>query len=267
MRLASAVAGCHPRSRFVDGCTSAVKSDAQTRINAGLGATWDAHRAGKCVAQYRLYAAACTFDDANLTALEAACNNVWIGSVQQGEKCVLSYECAGFAEGTAFCGVYPGAGAGHGSVCSPGSGNPHGAAGDACFWSCGMLDREKTCTGVPGGSNNGGSCWFEDDLFCDPASITCAALAAEGQACGPQLRCAHGAWCNAGTCAAKIAVGGACMTATSDACQDGAWCSNASGNCEAVKADGEACGYFDQCASQRCPNGKCLPRNSIASVT
>ncbi|MBI5534361.1 MAG: hypothetical protein HY898_16680 [Deltaproteobacteria bacterium] len=253
-------------------CSTNMKTVGQESIDSGSalsGVTYDATAAGNCIWQWQAIATSCVADKDVQAALAKACNGIWVGTKPEGQPCTDGRECAGFADGSVGCvAAAPAGDAGVAQkVCTKTAPAPHGAKGDPCGGTCEPAasggDRCTDSEGAPAGAKR---CWVADGLFCDANKYQCTELVAQGQPCTAMAICADAAYCHAGTCAARIAVGSPCEAAgLADPCQSGAWCNATSKTCEALKADGESCTSYLECASSRCYGGKCIAMSVAAS--
>ncbi len=138
---------------------------------------------------------------------------------QTGDTCVDGYTCAGSPK---TCVAY----VAKGGACSASAPCQGGLACVAAVCSLPASTAGAACDPLVSGA-----CNFYKGLTCNATSKTCvlSALAAAGEACGvvgsSYTMCKHGLYCaNTSTCAAQVAVGGAC-TSTAQ-CADSAACTN-----------------------------------------
>jgi hypothetical protein len=104
-------------------------------------------------------------------------------------------------------------------------------------------------------------------LACDQGTLSCATPAAVDGDC-TSISCADNAWCNAGTCAAKVEAGADCSAGGDRACVDGldCWPSSSAGHnvCAApVAVDGD-CSEVPVCVSGAYCNASHLCATLIA---
>jgi len=93
------------------------------------------------------------------------------------------------------------------------------------------------------------------DAFCAP-SQKCAMRPTAGQPCGSG--CASAFFCQAGTCAPRVAAGGMCASTTQ--CQKDLFCDISAGQpvCTARLPGGSACTSSAGCQSGQCVPGQCM---------
>jgi hypothetical protein len=251
-------------------CAERLKADVQQSVNnatAATGVVYNPNKAGECVSAYKAIATACSVTDAQMTSWKLACNSIWTGTRANGEPCKDDFECAGAENGTATCATLHSLDGGvSGSCITVTSSNPHGTKGAPCAGTCRKESLGTVCSGSSNSPPGASSCYVEDGLYCDESSSwKCVELVAVGGSCKGGEFCVKEAYCNSGTCAARIAVGGACASAGSNDCQDGVWCNAATKLCEGAKDDKQPCTSNSECKSTRCDNGICVPSNVIAS--
>jgi hypothetical protein len=212
------------------------------------GVSYDAEAAGQCLSAFAKAATACQPDE-----LPAVCDRIFIGTKPVGAACDGSLECAPPADG------------GRGQCEEDQNGQavcvqePRGKAGDACNQTCNDHGSGIDCEGF-GPADGSATCWRNDGLYCDPTGGHCAVLISIGQACD-QTGCVNGAYCDNGTCAAKLAAGGDCSS-SSEACADGFYC-DPSSKCQPQKAAGEACTEGEECTSYCNESGVCEPQGLL----
>jgi hypothetical protein len=219
-----------------------------------------------------------------------ACDEVFIGTIEDGDACWIDEQCVSGACQIADCMnaccqgvcVAPPPDAGIGEDCS---------AQDCVSGAyCDYTAEASTCKALKGvGEGCGGNyecsgslrCFNTgcqeppsegapcvegrcgDALGCDLASNTCQKLRGEGQACAPEASiCAFGLGCSAATeqCERPGGVGSACSFEAG--CRD-AWCDYdfvaGSGTCQPRLANGASCDFSDSCQSFYCADGLCAP--------
>jgi hypothetical protein len=104
-------------------------------------------------------------------------------------------------------------------------------------------------------------CYKNDGLVCG-TDFTCKAIGELGDPCQSDNDCTDAAHCDFDTqlCTARAALGEACGGFDSP-CVDGAFC-NDSGECQALKAAGQACQSFQECESD-CTDGVCTQSGDL----
>src|SRR6185503_19309402 len=107
----------------------------------------------------------------------------------------------------------------------------------------------------------GGECWINDecagvDGYC-AVNLQCATRPGPGMPC-LNVECAKGSFCRNGTCAAKLAAGGACQG--TQECQDDLFCDFAgpAPRCTALRDVGQICQDPFSCKSKNCRPGVCI---------
>jgi hypothetical protein len=130
--------------------------------------------------------------------------------------------------------------------------------GDALPWTmaCMMSAWQGTVA-------DGGMCFFafecaSTDSYC-AANQTCVALPVDGQPCAPQ-GCASTAFCQNGTCRARVAQGGMCNQ-TRD-CQASLYCDQGTNMCQPLLPGGATCNGNASCVSGQCNPGLCNGTNN-----
>ncbi len=253
-------------------CSAGFKGDLEeelAEVGKTAGVSYDAARAGECIAMVEKIVKQCVVSEADGAAMQSVCGAVWKGSKAEGEACSSDFECAGAETGTVECnetyvdGGFVGA-------CEKATPAVRGKAGDACSSTCTSTAGGSECSGGGGSGGSTGTpgpaeCWVDDGLQCGYPSYTCVELVPEDQPCSFSDLCVTSAWCKNGTCVAKSQVGGECDYATmGSACVAGAYCDQTAKKCAAQVAEGAACTESEQCATGRCEEGKCIPRNAVA---
>ena len=298
MQLTSAVcdniAPCCMNAGFAfdaNGCkTTELISVGELTKSASLdGVSWDANKAGACLALLKQATTACKATSDVLHQIDDTCSAILVGTKAPGTPCTNSSQCAAPAGSKASCptpdfgGGVPATGGSGGAppppTCQVSTPMAHGKAGDPCNSTCtvasgsgssGVCEGQATSGGAGGTSGSGpaatGTCYTSDGLACDFATSTCKPLVAVGQPCSDSLSCVDGATCGpAGVCAAKPQAGEACLG--SGTCATGLYCDNASQKCAAQKALGDSCtSGFGECGpAGSCKSGKCVDGESIAT--
>lgn len=251
-------------------CSEGMRGELEKEIGNVQGVTYDAAKAGECVAWVKKIVTQCIVSDAEVEAMKKSCAAVWKGSKAEGEPCGNDVECAGADTGTVECNeTFVDGGFSGTCTKSTTAEAPRGVKGSSCNSTCFSSTYGSECSGGGGTGGSGptpgpAECWVDDGLQCDEATYTCIDLVAEGQPCSWSDFCVKSAWCNSGTCAPKSPVGGDCASAMmSSACVDGAWCDEGTKKCAAQVGDGAACTSYAQCTTGRCANGKCIPGNVV----
>ncbi|MEZ4222278.1 MAG: hypothetical protein R3B13_15180 [Polyangiaceae bacterium] len=201
------------------------------------------------------------------------------------EQCLREYEAQATQPG--FCDLtsgtrpesceraFPDSGQSGGGSKKPGEACTWGAnddcAGDATCDTVGGADTGKcaafvivgdgaACIGVRSGN---GSSWSGDavndqialcdgdaDFYCSNSNV-CKKKSAVGQPCDGYEGCFDDGYCSSGQCVAKLATGSPCPN-FSDRCNDAAYCSDTTQQCEPRAADGQSCSTGDECLSNHC---------------
>jgi len=65
------------------------------KIAATPGVSYDAAKAGECIAWVEKITKLCAVTEADAVAMQSACGAVWRGSKGEGEACSSNYECSG----------------------------------------------------------------------------------------------------------------------------------------------------------------------------
>jgi hypothetical protein len=178
---------------------------------------YDAEAAGRCIALYASFFKSCKEPEG--TEIEAACGDVFVGSLPAGAPCTSSDECAHPANSGVECTMDGPAGQTAQSLCvvSSFTASVHGKLGGACNGNCSTGD-DCSSTGPASGTGTGptppvlASCYADDGLQCDFTSQTCQPLIAIGQPCSFE-GCVAGAYCAASVCAPFKADGAPCADA------------------------------------------------------
>ncbi|TNF33296.1 MAG: hypothetical protein EP329_08475 [Deltaproteobacteria bacterium] len=215
------------------------------RVDGGA-VTFNATRAGQCIAAMKRIVQDCALSDQDVLLYVAShCEDFLVGARRAGEpcddddECVAPMECLGDV-----CVVLPG----------PGAPCLERRCVDAAY--CDEADVCQLYAGL-GGPCAGHDYACGDDLYCDSRSDTCQRYIAAGGACDhapwacdDDLRCAD----PTGVCAPYPGVSAAC---TDDGyCADPLYCDAAS-ICRQPGPVGAACDDDDQCASDDCEEGTC----------
>lgn len=255
-----------------------VQSDAETACRKGLvrgGVSADPSVRAACLAEMRSLSGSptCVRDTVDLSDPCDQALFVASGPHQPGEACAVDADCAGAVGTITRCGGDPnGAKVGH-AVCiqmKPGKVGDHTCLGDAGAGVITYFAFYDDAADVA--VSTGYYCDNDEGLYCNPTSDAtaraCTAYLPDGSGCNSSLACASGmcastpqvdAAGNAGTCAVRSTIGGAC--------NPGALCDGVSvcdesvpGNyvCVARSPAGAACGSNDECTSGNCdPTGQC----------
>lgn len=219
---------------------------------------YDAKRGGECIQATRRAngQAGCDFDAPVEDESAEACERIFVGKVEPGDRCNSSFECAATAGQNAFC-EPEGDGSGR---CVAGY---RAGAGDDCVWSC-VEGSDGTITCYPYGnvreSSVRGECYASDGLYC--ADGTCRATVAIGGACSSSEACEQGGFCAGDECARRGDAGAVCGSDTE--CQEGLFCQ--SEECVPLADDGEPCVYSYECDSDWCKDGECQPNTTSAAI-
>jgi hypothetical protein len=194
-----------------------------------------------------------------------SCSDILRGSLGLGAVCEQAAECVAQEGAATTCEEEA---SGMSRCVLGGSRDPDGvkaSAGQVCSESCSFSSGGAyTCFGTrfdPAGVPR--YCVRQEGLRCD-AEGRCSALLPEGAPCGSfHGECELALRCNAGTCAARSAVGAKCSQ--SEECVDGAKC--AASTCVATLAVGAACSQRDVCEGEaRCEQGKCKLHERLDEV-
>ena len=241
--------GFTPDKATCDATQGDEQSTLQLLTDAVLGrVTYDPTAGRACVEAQRAYT--CDYRAATLKGVNDACNAMFVGTVPEGEACLLAEECAG----DNFCDTSMCMG---GGVCCLGVCTKRPAlvpVGGDCttnpcvesaycdqaampFTCVARKDNGDACEGIDhckdgmrcdvGGNpqtcyllqNRGGQCnpslqqgaCIRFDDYCHPTDRKCVQLPGDGQPCAPGDACLQYAFCDAGTCRRKAIEGEACM--------------------------------------------------------
>ncbi len=199
------------------------------------GLTYDAARAGNCLAKWSAALGTCTpktsgFDPDD----DPDCRNVYRGTKAPGSPCNDSAECA---EGGLCYGRDSAGGTG---TCV--ARKPTGAAGDPCLAGAVTPDPAKVYASCNGGDTG---------LYCDEPTGTCKAAGGAGTMCmsdGTSTphsggHCSADTYCDYGTkkCEPRPHAGESCA-ASGAICADGTYCEQQSKTCANKKPAGADCG-------------------------
>lgn len=291
-RLEALFVSCyHANPVYVSQVFSSDCALVQKEIDHGL-ATWDAAQGAACDAALQTLTCDVLTGGA---ALPAACATALSGTVQPNGTCYSGLDCrsgyctfdvSGTCPGTCQPFVAQGGVCTDTSACAPGLTCSSGhcatlsGAGGACpcqsdLWcdaSAGGAGQCRARLGQGAACNVvSGAC--QAGLVCvgSGASGTCRAYVGAGEPCTPPARaydmteCGLGYACDPSTsrCVSYPTVGESC--ATIPYCLDGYcdWQTSPSAPiCKALVADGGACTFDLQCASQSCTAGACDPSTS-----
>jgi hypothetical protein len=210
-----------------------------------------------CLADMRKQVAAGTFCTGGASA--SACQGLVSGpsgNRKPGESCDFDDDCAPSSEGQVACASdYDGTewihqcqlrirGAAGSSPCL-------GTQDGNMFSSMGA-----STSGLP---SRGYVCDTADGLEC--SADQCVALAAVGQSCNQSSDCVRNGFCDDSYhCAARVAPGGPCTSASGDECTVGHYCPTASPRqCTAKVATGSPCSDDAMCTSSECNGTTCEP--------
>ncbi|MDI1483402.1 hypothetical protein [Polyangium sp. y55x31] len=245
--LAQATCEQHVRCGYTpDKATcDATQGDAQETLqlltDAVLGrVTYDPTAGRACVEAIRAYA--CDTRASAQKGVSDACANMFVGTVPEGEACLLAEECAG----DSFCDTSMPTG---GGVCTLG-----------------------VCTKRPALVAVGGDCTDKpcvESAYCDQAAMpfTCKARKDNGEACDAVDQCKDGMRCDVGgnpqTCYLLQNRGGQCNPSL----QQGAcfrfddYCHPTDRKCTQLPGDGMPCTDDSKCLAYAfCDNGTCKRR-------
>lgn len=211
---------------------------------------YDAAAAGKCLQTIASIAHGC--DASAEHALDAACRPIAVGTLALGDVCSLNEECAAVEGARVTClGLHTSDGVVSGSgVCTSASDSqtPHGNMGDECV---GTVDftADHYVPGIVGDNRypNAVPCFITDGLYCPAPGMTCQPLRELGQSCTP-YSCVSGAFCDAGTCAARRS-SGSCGPVDFP-CSADSFCN--SEQCELKRPLGAACKGDTWCQVKQC---------------
>jgi len=231
------------------GCTTLGTNEVSSEFDPNQpGVTYDANAAGACIAALKKAASTCSgFDVETATA----CKGIFKGSLQAGETCTSSVQCAAPSNGDAHCDVPLDAPSGTCVV------NTRGKSGDACGATC--TEHQDGSSDCSGSSSSSGTaiCYTNDGLYCDQ---TCKPVIALGQPCEID-GCALGAYCATGVCTAYPTAGQAC--ADGYLCADGLFCDGSA--CQTQLANAQLYETDDWCQSGYCSNGACAADSIVSS--
>ncbi|MDC3960665.1 hypothetical protein [Polyangium jinanense] len=241
--------GLSPDKPTCDATQGDEQETLQLLTDAVLGlVTYDPTAGRACVEAVRAYA--CDTRATSLKSISDACAGMFVGTVREGEACLLAEECAG----DSFCDTSMPTG---GGVCTLGvckkrpalvavggdcTTNPCVASaycdqaampftckarkdnGDACDavdqckdgMRCDVGGNPQTCYLL---QNRGGQCnpslqqgaCVRFDDYCHPTDRKCVQLPGDGTACTMDNECLQYAFCDNGTCKRKAIEGEACM--------------------------------------------------------
>ncbi len=207
---------------------------------------YDGTKGDDCVAAYKRQTAKCgLLTDADRQAFSSACGSLFVGTLESGETCASSEECAGKLSTCKKDSPDDATG-----KCAPLQKRAHAGRGDDCATSCG----EATCTYDPADNDEvTDACYVSDKLWCNDG--TCEALGDVGDACD-FFGCKAGLFCADGACAPQRTAGQPCDAAVFDACEEDTFC-NGDGECEKLHGAGVACDVDAECASGTCRGDVC----------
>lgn len=219
--------------------------------------TFDAGKAGQCLAAEQSIIADCKIDEHDiLLYLASHCEDFLVGARRSGEVCGSDDEC-----------VVPLSCYEDACTLLPVAGQPC-LGGHTCDDHL-YCDPDEVCRAHVGA---GGSCAAtsqacDDELYCDDRSETCAPYIASGQPCGhATYACADGSYCGGEgqTCRPYPGVGQSCSD-SHGACADDLYCDDGE-VCRRPGAEGASCTEDRECTSDRCTDGRCVadPSNSDA---
>lgn len=237
-------------------CDAYLRGKCDTDVTQPVAAgayTFDAAKAGQCLAAARVVVADCAIDDHDVLLYVAShCDDFLAGARRSGDACQDDGECV--APLSCFgdvCIALPGDGAGclGGTTCA-----------DGCYCDALTVCRAE----VPaGGSCRDASYACADDLYCDTRTSTCQPYVARGQACAhATYACDDDLFCDAasGTCMLYPEAGASCA-ASSGSCADDLYCDDAA-ICRRPGQAGAPCSADEACASDVCNEGTCADRAS-----
>jgi len=134
-----------------------------------------------------------------------------------------------------------------------------GARGDSPC--AGTVIDDQGNYSAPGFIASGYLCAMSDGLYCSAATGACEPLRQPGASCADNLFACD--FCDAaGTCAARAALGGACMVG---GCVAGAFCDSTS-KCALKLPMGAPCDLPPDCLSGNCPQTTCQPAWSASQL-
>ncbi len=231
--------GLTPDKATCDATQGDQQETLQLLTDAVLGrVTYDPAAGRACVEAIR--ARACDIRSSTTKAFIAACEGMFVGTIPEGEACLLAEECAG----KSYCDT---------SMCMGG--------GVCCL---------GTCAKVPALVAVGGDCTMNacvESAYCDQAAMpfTCKARKDNGEACDAVDQCKDGMRCDVGgnpqTCYLLQNRGGQCNPSL----QQGAcirfddYCDPTERKCKQLPGDGMPCTADDnECLEYaRCDAGTC----------
>ena len=223
---------------------------------AALGGTYSPQSGDACLAEVRSQAGAGTFCKNVSEGTPSACDVVYgasSGMKQPGESCALDSDCAGSSDGDVICA----------------SANIQGSFVSKCQVLVAGKSGDSPCAGTQDGSDfepysdpnafempsQAYVCNFADGVQCRLG--TCAALVAMGGACNISPDCVRDAYCKSNACTARVATGSTCTGSDTAECIDGNYCSSGSKLCTGKVANGGACSGSTMCQSGYCLNTVC----------
>jgi hypothetical protein len=222
-------------------CESSVRQRYAQRTCAD-GSFFDAQAADACLAQIAEAMSRCPPDQDI-----PVCARICTGRKPLGAPCAATRECARDDRFEVLCRAEGGA-----MMCAP-----ERAAKDAtCRETAGRTTLGERIAWPSGGqSSDGGVCYYDDGLYCDPQN-RCAPLVPLGGACERDVACGPGGRCQPEqhTCVPAVRVGEPCWDYW--ACEDNAYCADSIRICEARKPAGEHCTFERQCLGA-CLSGTC----------
>jgi hypothetical protein len=199
------------------GCESLAANDLTVGPSLANGKVLiDSAAFAACVAAYQAAATSCT-----LTGVLAACRNLFVGTLQDGDACTSVTECRR-DQGPMVCLRIQPAG-----MPTPDMGvcrrAPRATNGQPCLSSC-QTGSDCSVNAVnPSATDPIATCYETDGLYCPLDQETCAPLVASGADCFWPDACGSAAVCGT-VCMAPVAKGGAC-TFNRD-CAAGLACTN-----------------------------------------
>lgn len=221
---------------------------------------YDAEAAGRCVRALHASPGQCDTTPEEFQA----CDDVFRGTLREGEACTEGFECAGFP-GSALC-VATGADETR-QVCVAAPTLPARAhRGDPCDGTCRADEGPLSCNASS--PSPVAYCFTEDGLYCARATSTCEPLLPEGAACerDPGFPgCVAGTFCEHERCVPVRGENDSCLVDVCTAplscaapnelaCGPGLHCtlSDPDPRCIAPLPDGSTCRAFTECASGWC---------------
>jgi hypothetical protein len=177
------------------------------------GFAYDATAAGNCIATLQGRTKACVVVPA------VPCPGLFVGTLQLGEACTDSSQCAQSGGRTVTCVSPPPMGAAGSASVSPATMTCgyaiHGQAGEACARTCDSDSTSDVGCSSFGGDVSLPACYETDGFRCDEATLVCVKVSRVGEACSPPEICVTGARCDGGVC---VAVAPLDATAAQSAC-------------------------------------------------